>query len=150
MSGSFESTQWNVCVHRLDLGLHSHPKEFWGNGVRTHVNSKGKIPSTGKILPRGGWNPQRCIAQNREPNTQPTSYSGPMSFFNQYQYPISECHYLYSANTVAYPTHLHRTVTSEIVLEKQKEQETALPYYIWISMNIKSSFFLQYLFKKIA
>ena len=30
-------------VHRLELGLYSHPKEFWGNGVRTHVNSKGKI-----------------------------------------------------------------------------------------------------------
>ena len=42
MSGSFESLRWNACVHRLDLGLYSHPKEFWGNGVRTHVNSKGK------------------------------------------------------------------------------------------------------------
>ena len=47
MSGSFESMQWNACVHRLDLGLYSHPKEFLGNGVRTHVISKGKIPSTG-------------------------------------------------------------------------------------------------------
>ena len=46
MSGSFEPMQWNASVHRLDLGLYSHPKEFWGNGVRTHVNSKGKIPST--------------------------------------------------------------------------------------------------------
>ena len=35
-------------MHRLDLGLHSHPKEFGGNGVRTHVNSKGKFPSTRK------------------------------------------------------------------------------------------------------
>ena len=52
MSGSFESVRWNACVHRLDLGLYSHPKEFFffppWNGVRTHVNSKGKIPSTGK------------------------------------------------------------------------------------------------------
>ena len=31
-------------MHRLDLGLYSHPKEFWGNGVITHVNSKGKNP----------------------------------------------------------------------------------------------------------
>ena len=37
MSGSLES-------HRLDLDLYSHPKEFWRNGVRTHVNSKRKIP----------------------------------------------------------------------------------------------------------
>ena len=38
-------------MHRLDLGLYSHPKEFLGNGVWTHVNSKGKIPSKGKISP---------------------------------------------------------------------------------------------------
>ena len=57
-SGSFESVRWNACVHRLDLGLYSHPKEFWGNGVWTQVNSKGKIPSTGKC-------PQRSI----EPTT---------------------------------------------------------------------------------
>ena len=56
MSGLFESVRWNACVHRLDLGVYSH-KEFWVNGVRTHVNFKGKNPSTGKILPRGGSNP---------------------------------------------------------------------------------------------
>ena len=39
-------------MHRLDLGLYSHPKEFGGNGVRTHVNSKGKIPSTRKKSPQ--------------------------------------------------------------------------------------------------
>ena len=53
MSGSLESVRWNACVHRLRLGLYSHPKEFSGNGVRTHVNSKGKIPSTGKNRFRG-------------------------------------------------------------------------------------------------
>ena len=36
------------CVLRLDLGLYSNPKEFWGNGVRTHVDPKVKIPSSGK------------------------------------------------------------------------------------------------------
>ena len=30
MSGSFESLQWNACVHRLNLSLCSHPKEFFG------------------------------------------------------------------------------------------------------------------------
>ena len=29
MSGSFESVQWNACVHTLDLGLYFHPKEFF-------------------------------------------------------------------------------------------------------------------------
>ena len=37
MSGSFESVQWNACVHRLDLSLFSYPKEFLGKGVRNHV-----------------------------------------------------------------------------------------------------------------
>ena len=52
MSGSFESVQWSACVHRLDLGVYFHPKEFWGNGVRSYVDLKGKIPYTGKILLR--------------------------------------------------------------------------------------------------
>ena len=49
MSGSFEFVQCNACMHRLDLGLYSHWKEFLGNGVRTHVNSKGNksLSSTG-------------------------------------------------------------------------------------------------------
>ena len=38
MSGSFESVRWSACVHRLDLGLCPHPKEFSGNEVRSHVN----------------------------------------------------------------------------------------------------------------
>ena len=75
ISESFESVRWSACAHRLDLGLYSHQKEgFLGNGVRTHVNSKGKI-STGKILLRRGSNPQRCIKQDSEPNTLPTNYS---------------------------------------------------------------------------
>ena len=30
ISGSFESVQWNACVHRLDLSLYSHRKSFGG------------------------------------------------------------------------------------------------------------------------
>ena len=63
MSGSLESIPWNVCVRRLDLGLYSHPKKLLGTGVRSHVNSKGKIPST------RGLNPQHCIMQDSEPDT---------------------------------------------------------------------------------
>ena len=33
-------------MHTLGLSLYSHPKEISGNGVRTHANSKGKIPTT--------------------------------------------------------------------------------------------------------
>ena len=39
----------HVCT---DLSLYSHPKEFGGNGVRTHFNSKRKILSTGKNCPQ--------------------------------------------------------------------------------------------------
>ena len=28
MTESFESVQWKACVHRLDLGLYSRPKEL--------------------------------------------------------------------------------------------------------------------------
>ena len=47
MSGSFEFVRWDACLHRLDLGLCPRPEEFFGNGARTHVNFKGKIPSVG-------------------------------------------------------------------------------------------------------
>ena len=30
MSGSFGSVRWNACVHRLDLGLYSHPERVFG------------------------------------------------------------------------------------------------------------------------
>ena len=77
MSGSLESVRWNACVHRIDLGLYSHSKAFRGNGFKTRVNSKGKIHSTGKILHRRVSNPRRCIKHDKQPNTLPTSYSGP-------------------------------------------------------------------------
>ena len=51
-SGSFESVRWNACVHRLTSVYTLIRKSFWGNGVCIHVNSKGKIPSTGKFPQR--------------------------------------------------------------------------------------------------
>ena len=33
-----------------DVSLYCELKEFWGNGDGTHVNSKGKIPYTGKKI----------------------------------------------------------------------------------------------------
>ena len=61
-------------MHRLDLGLYSHPKEFLGNGFRTHDYSK-KNPLYHRL--RGGLNPQRCITQDSEPNTLPTELFQP-------------------------------------------------------------------------
>ena len=49
----------------------------------THVNSKEKIPSTRKSLLRvRGSNPWRCIKQDSEPSTLPTSYYGSASEVN--------------------------------------------------------------------
>ena len=42
MSGSFQSVRWSACVHRLDMCLYSHLKEFLGNGARNRVNLKKK------------------------------------------------------------------------------------------------------------
>ena len=81
-------------MHRLDLSLYSHLKEFfftgwgWGEGEGEEGGEGGmesesmltlreKIPSSGRILLRGGLNPLRCIKQDSEPDTLPTSYSGP-------------------------------------------------------------------------
>ena len=62
MSGSYDSMQWNACVHRLDLSLYSHPKEFWGNGLDLVLTPRGKSPlPEKKILLRGWWNPRSTL-----------------------------------------------------------------------------------------
>ena len=42
ISGSFEPVRWNACVHRLDLGLYSHPKSFGGIESETMLTSREK------------------------------------------------------------------------------------------------------------
>ena len=44
----------------------------WSQNLRPR--EKSPLPKI--ILPRGGSNPQRCIKQDSEPNTLPTSYNG--------------------------------------------------------------------------
>ena len=83
MSRSFESVWWNACVHRLDLGLYSHPKEFLGDGVRTvrgwsqnHVNSEGKTPST--VGSEEGGTCRAATCRTVSPTHCQLSYSGPI------------------------------------------------------------------------
>ena len=52
MSESFESVRWNACVHRLDFGLYSRPKEFGGMGSEPTLTPREKIPSTRKKIIR--------------------------------------------------------------------------------------------------
>ena len=44
MPRSFESVQLNACVHRLDLGLYFHLKEFWGIESEPMLTLRGKPP----------------------------------------------------------------------------------------------------------
>ena len=51
-----------------------------GNGVRTHVDSKGKNPLCHR--PRGGSNPQCYIMQDSKPNTPPAELFRPPYFLD--------------------------------------------------------------------
>ena len=63
-------------MHRLDLDNYIlTAKRVLGNGVRTHVNSKGKNPLYQRL--RGTSNPQNCITQDSESNTLLTELSWP-------------------------------------------------------------------------
>ena len=55
-------------------------KSFGGIETEHMLTPRGKSPTTGKFLLRGS-NPRRCIKQDSEPNTLPTSYSGPLCRF---------------------------------------------------------------------
>ena len=87
MSGSFESVRWNARVHRLDLGLYSHPKEVFfflfpgggGGGVGVLVGGGGRgSQNQGKnhlyrkrgsyVLGRG--RPAACVCHLRHVGTQ--------------------------------------------------------------------------------
>ena len=76
MSGSFESVRINACVHRLDLGLYSHPKDVLGgmefDEPMLTPREKSPLPEN---FPREGSNPQRC---GQPAQALPTSYSGPV------------------------------------------------------------------------
>ena len=44
MSESCESVRWNACVHRLDLGLYSDPKEFLEMELEPMLTPREKSP----------------------------------------------------------------------------------------------------------
>ena len=72
-SGSFESVWWNACLHRLDLGLYSHRKEFWGMEFESMLTPREKSP-----LPKMSPEEDRTRdAVDSEPKHYQLSYSGP-------------------------------------------------------------------------
>ena len=81
MSGSLESVRWNASVQRLDFGLFSHSNEF--GGVRTHVNSKGKIPSTGKNSPQRRIEPKTLHQAGQRAQDTTNELFRPPKLFNK-------------------------------------------------------------------
>ena len=77
--GSFESVRWNVCCTDCTSAYTLIQKSL-GNGVNTHGNSKGKIPST------GGSGEGRTLDTLSRRTTSPThyglSYPGPFICHN--------------------------------------------------------------------
>ena len=66
-------------MHRLDLGLYSHRKEFlrkWNQNPYYLQKQKTKKNSLHQKL-REGSSPRRCITQDSEPNTPPTELFRP-------------------------------------------------------------------------
>ena len=96
MSEIFESMWWNICVHRLDLGLYSHPKQFQQTGVRQNVYTKGKIPSTGGS--EEVWICDTASHRTASPTLYPLNYSSPNTDFiinineDKNAYPIGVWH----------------------------------------------------------
>ena len=79
-------------MHRLDLGLYSHPKEFGGGGgleFEPMLTPREKSPLR-ENFPRGGSNPRRC---GQRAQTLPTSYSGPqpLSLFHEVEQSLYVC-----------------------------------------------------------
>ena len=60
-------------------------KSVWGMESEPILTPRGKSPLPEKKNLRGGWNPRRCIKQNNEPNTLPTSCSGPKELYDYYR-----------------------------------------------------------------
>ena len=42
MLGSFEFVRWDACVHRLDFGLYTRSKSFWGMALEPMLTPREK------------------------------------------------------------------------------------------------------------
>ena len=69
-------------MHRLDLGLYSHPKEFFGGmEFEPMLTPREKSPLPENV-PRGGSNPRRC---GQRAQALPTELFQPQGHLNLYQ-----------------------------------------------------------------
>ena len=86
MSGSSESMWDNATVHRLDLSLYSHPKEFWGNGVRTML-TPWEYPVYWQNSPEEDWTRRTASSRTASPTHYQQAILAPHSvaFLNHRQ-----------------------------------------------------------------
>ena len=105
MSRSFESARWNACVHKLDLGLYSYPKEFLGNRVRTCLSPRKKKPATGGSGGMGGGGGRTRDAASRR-TASPKHYR--LSYSSQTKRLYAKLTDLYSNVRTHSPTTLGR------------------------------------------
>ena len=84
MSGSSESVRWNACVHRLDLGLYSHPKEFGGMESEPMLIPREKSPLPEKISPQQDRTCDAASAGQRAQHTTYELFRPPLLIFNTY------------------------------------------------------------------
>ena len=66
-----------MCAQTRSRFILSSERVFKKESPNPYELQGEKKPSIGKVVLRGGWNPRRCIKQDSESNTLPTSYSGP-------------------------------------------------------------------------
>ena len=85
-----------VCAQTRPRFILSSERDFFGNGVRTHVNSKGKIPSTGKF-PQRRIEPATLHYAGQRAQTLPTSYSDPLQNVHYLQQMLLYSHWSCSA-----------------------------------------------------
>ena len=76
MSGSFGSVRWNVCMHRLDFGSYSHPKEFLRNGVGVTLGKKS--PLLEGLSSEEDRTHDTASSRTASPTHFQLSYSGPV------------------------------------------------------------------------
>ena len=144
ISGSLECVQWNASVHKLDLGLYSHPKECWGNGVRTHINSNGTNPlyhenSTQRRIepttlhPAGQW-AQHTINELFLPQHQPTR-------LEDLQHHLPSVYWSRSAETSSQRLDLTDTVQCEWALKNKLLSRFYRPACICRHLLVVSSSF---------
>ena len=83
-SGSFESVRWNACMHRLDLRLYSHPKEFWGMESEPMLTPREKSPLMEHFSSEEDWTQDAASSRTVSPTHYQRANPFPLDWFNTF------------------------------------------------------------------